>query len=80
MLADRVSVYEFHNNIHNLSGKSFVKFTCNYETTRIGVDHYNLRMRDVQLSAHKEILDLVITRKDLKVRRSELANYSSELN
>jgi hypothetical protein len=78
MLSDRIAIFEFHNTTHNLYGKSFMKFTCTHEVTRLGVDSYNLMMKDIPISGYSEILKLITTNDHMRISRIDDDKLSSE--
>jgi hypothetical protein len=78
MLCDRIGVFEFHNTTHNIYGKSFMKFTCTHEVTRLGVDSYNLGLKDLPISSYKEILKLISTNDSIIVSHIDETKLTSE--
>lgn len=65
ILCDRIAIYEFHNSNHNLCGKSFLKYTCTYESCRTGVPGYNIVRKDIPISTHREVLNLIRTNNEV---------------
>lgn len=69
--ADRVQIYEFHNGIHYANGRSALRTSCTYESSRFGVEGCIDKLNGLPLSVMPTFIKTLLDQEELLVKDLE---------
>lgn len=60
--ADIIHIYEFHNGEHYADGRSALKFSCTYETTRASVESIRKNCTSLPIACMPKFVDTILNK------------------